>query len=121
MFEVVRQICLFAVCLAVLATPTLSRAQSAPPAADLSAVYNQAMAKFQAGDYSAAAADLEALVGRVEFSPQLEPIYYTIGSAYFNAANYCRFQNLPGEIPQRPARRERRFRDRAIQFAQQKL
>ncbi|MGI8432105.1 MAG: tetratricopeptide repeat protein, partial [Chthoniobacterales bacterium] len=78
-------------------------AQDAP---DLSAVYNQAMGKFQAGDYRKAAADLEGLLGRVDFSPQLEPVYYTIGSAYFNAADYPKaiaaFKNYQAKFPQGP-------------------
>ncbi len=88
MFRVVRRISFLAIGLAALAISDLARAQDASPGTDLSAAYSQAMTKFQAGDYAAAASSLEALIGRVEFSPQLEPIYYTIGSAYFNAANY---------------------------------
>ncbi|MBA3961324.1 MAG: tetratricopeptide repeat protein [Chthoniobacterales bacterium] len=88
MFRVVRRISFLALGLAALAISDFARAQDASPGTDLPAAYSQAMTKFQAGDYAAAASSLEALVGRVEFSPQLEPIYYTIGSAYFNAANY---------------------------------
>lgn len=55
---------------------------------DLAQVYQQGMAAFAAGDYATAAADLETLVGKAEFSPQLEPAFYTVGSAYFNAGNY---------------------------------
>ncbi len=73
---------------------------------DLNAIYGQAMAEFQSGDYTKAAAELEALVGRVEFSPQLEPIYYTIGSAYFNAANYSKaiaaFKTYQAKFPKGP-------------------
>ncbi len=61
-------------------------AQEANP--DLATAYGQAMAEFQAGKYAKAATQLEALVARVEVSPQVEPIFYTIGSAYFNAADY---------------------------------
>lgn len=76
---------LLALCLAGR-LPLQAQEGQAPP--DLASAYSQAMADFQAGDYQKAATSLEALVARVEFSPQLEPIYYTIGSAYFNAANY---------------------------------
>ena len=55
---------------------------------DLATAHSQAMAEFQAGNYARAATDLEALVGRVEVTPQVEPIFYTIGSAYFNAGDY---------------------------------
>ena len=72
---------------------------------DLATAHSQAMAEFQAGDYAKAATDLEALVARVEVTPQVEPIFYTIGSAYFNAGDYPegdrRLQKLPGEIPAR--------------------
>ena len=46
------------------------------------------MSEFQAGDYAAAAADLEAMLLKAEFAPQLEPAFFTVGSAYFNAGNY---------------------------------
>ncbi len=68
--------------------PFAAHGQDAAPAPDLASAYSQAMADFGAGSYAKAASALEALVSRVEFSPQLEPIYYTIGSAYFNAADY---------------------------------
>ncbi|MGI8438427.1 MAG: tetratricopeptide repeat protein, partial [Chthoniobacterales bacterium] len=68
--------------------------------------YGQAMSDFQAGDYQKAAAALEALVARVGFSPPLEPIYYTIGSAYFNAAYYNKaiaaFKVYQTKFPQGP-------------------
>ena len=72
----------------LLRRPIAALAQEAAPATDLASAYSQAMTDFGAGNFTKAAAALEALVARVEFSPQLEPIYYTIGSAYFNAADY---------------------------------
>ena len=48
------------------------------------------MAQFQAGNYAGAAATLESLIARTEFNPQLEPVFFTIGSAYFNAADYAK-------------------------------
>ena len=61
------------------------------------------MAEFQAGNYVKAAADLEALVARVEVTPQVEPIFYTIGSAYFNAGDYPKaiaaFKNYQAKFP----------------------
>lgn len=78
------------------------RGQDANP--DLATAYGQAMAEFQAGNYAKAATQLEALVARVEASPQVEPIYYTIGSAYFNAGEYPKaiaaFKNYQKKFPQ---------------------
>ncbi len=73
---------------------------------DLAAAHSQAMAEFQAGNYAKAATDLEALVARVEVTPQIEPIFYTIGSAYFNAGDYPKaiaaFKNYRTKFPQGP-------------------
>ncbi|CAN5737811.1 hypothetical protein BH20VER1_BH20VER1_06210 [soil metagenome] len=79
---------------------------SAQAESEMGQIYNQAMASFQAGDYAKAAAELEALVARAEFSPQLEPIYFTIGSAYFNAGDYKKataaFKNYQAKFPSGP-------------------
>jgi len=76
-------------------------AQEAAP--DLATAHAQAMAEFQAGNFAKAATDLEALVARVEATPQVEPIFYTIGSAYFNAENYPKaiaaFKNYQAKFP----------------------
>ena len=76
--------------------------QNPPP--DLATAHGQAMAEFQAGNFAKAATDLEALVARVEVTPQLEPIFYTIGSAWFNAGDYAKaitaFKNYQGKFPQ---------------------
>jgi TolA-binding protein len=70
---------------------------------DLATAHSQAMAEFQAGNYAKAAKDLEALVARVAVTPQVEPIFYTIGSAYFNAADYLKaiaaFKNYQAKFP----------------------
>ena len=86
---------------------SLSPAQE--PAAgspDLASAYGQAMADFQAGNYAKAASSLEALVARVEVTPQVEPIFYTIGSAYFNAADYPKaiaaFKTYLAKFPKGP-------------------
>ena len=75
---------------------------------DLATAHSQAMAEFQAGNYAKAATDLEALVARVEVTPQVEPIFYTIGSAYFNAGDYPKaiaaFKNYQAKFPQGPTR-----------------
>src|ERR1041385_7801542 len=60
---------------------------SAAEAGDLAQLYSQGMAAFQAGDYAKAANDLDALLNKAEFSPQLEPAFFSLGSAYFNAGN----------------------------------
>jgi TolA-binding protein len=79
-------------------------AQDANP--DLATAYSQAMAEFQAGNYAKAANALEALVARVEVSPQVEPIFYTIGSAWFNAGDYPKaiaaFKNYQAKFPKGP-------------------
>ena len=64
------------------------------------------MAEFQAGNYAKAATQLEALVARVEVTPQVEPIFYTIGSACFNAGDYPKaiaaFRNYQAKFPKGP-------------------
>lgn len=71
---------------------------------DLAAAYSQAMQLFQAGKYAEAASALENLLNRAEFSPQLEPVYYTIGSAWFNAGQYSKavaaFRKYQAKFPQ---------------------
>jgi TolA-binding protein len=73
---------------------------------DPATAYSQAMAEFQAGNYAKAANDLEALVARLEVGPQVEPIFYTIGSAWFNAGDYTQaiaaFKNYQTKFPKGP-------------------
>src|ERR1043166_4313086 len=70
---------------------------------DLAKLYSQGMAAFQAGDYARAANDLDALLNKAEFSPQLEPAFFSLGSAYFNAADYKKaitaFKNYKSKFP----------------------
>ena len=87
----------------------LAQQQNPTPAGTggyLAQLYAQAMAKFQAGDYAKAAADLDALLTKAEFSPQLEPAFFTVGSAYFNAADYKKaigaFKNYQAKFPSGP-------------------
>ncbi len=86
-----------------LCTPLLRAQDSAAGQPDLASAYGQAMAEFQAGNYAKAAGDLEALVARVEATPQVEPIFYTIGSAWFNAGDYAKaiaaFKNYQAKFP----------------------
>jgi outer membrane protein assembly factor BamD (BamD/ComL family) len=114
-----------AIFLAALILP--ARAQDTPTAgqSDLATAYSQAMAEFQAGNFAKAATELEALVARVEPTPQVEPIFYTIGSAYFNAGDYPKaitaFKNYQAKFPKGPPRRRRRLRNRAIESPEQEL
>jgi TolA-binding protein len=75
-------------------------------AGDLATAHSQAMAEFQAGNYSTAASQLEALVARVEVSPQVEPIFYSIGCAWFNTGDYSKaiaaFKNYQAKFPKGP-------------------
>ncbi len=74
--------------------------------ADLATAYRQAMAQFQAGNHAQAATQLEALVARVEVTPRVEAIFYTIGCAWFNTADYPRaiaaFRNYQAKFPKGP-------------------
>ena len=92
---------------------------------DLATAHSQAMAEFQAGNYAKAATDLEALVARVEVTPQVEPIFYTIGSAYFNAGDYPKaivaFKNYQAKFPKGQHTGERLLRHRPVEFAQQEF
>ena len=97
----------FAFALALwLSLGNLARAQQAPTtptANDLPQLYAQAMASFAAGEFAKAATDLETLANRAEFSPQLEPVFYTVGTAYFNAGDYKKaiaaFKNYQTKFP----------------------
>jgi outer membrane protein assembly factor BamD (BamD/ComL family) len=105
MSRFVRRACLFTSAVWLLVVASHCLAQEAQPAAtpDLQAAYNQAMMEFQSGNYAKAATELEALVARVEVTPQLEPIFYTIGSAHFNAGDYPKaiaaFKNYQAKFP----------------------
>src|SRR3954469_21118127 len=86
MIRLVRRALFLFAALACFHAIMTASAQDANP--DLKTAYDQAMAAFQAGNYAKAATRLEALVARVEVSPQVEPIFYAIGCAYFNAVDY---------------------------------
>jgi len=79
-------------------------AASAQDNRDLAIAHSQAMAEFQAGNYTKAAMDLEALAARMEPTPQVEPVFYTIGCAYFNAGDYPKaivaFKNYQAKFPE---------------------
>ena len=71
-----------------------SMAQSNPPpgadtpAAALTKLFNQAMNAFQGGDYATAASGLESVIAKAGPGSQLEPVYFTLGAAYFNLSQY---------------------------------
>lgn len=73
---------------------------------ELGQLYAKGMAEFQAGNYAAAAADLDALLLKAEFSPQLEPAFFTVGSAWFNAGDYKKavaaFKKYQDKFPNGP-------------------
>lgn len=79
-----------------------SSSSSAEQDSELPQIYARGMAEFQAGDY-ARAADLEALVAKAEFTPQLEPAFFTVGSSHFNAGDYNKavaaFKNYQTKFP----------------------
>ena len=87
---------------------------------DLATAHSRAMAEFQAGNYIKAATDLEALLARVEVTTQVEPIFYTVGSAYFNAGDYPKaivaFKIYQAKFP-----RGQHARDAAFAIAQSNL
>ena len=101
MWRLVRQQNAIGAAILIVAFAFRVSAQEAAP--DLATAHAQAMAEFQAGNFAKAATDLEALVARVEVTPQVEPIFYTIGSAYFNAENYPKaiaaFKNYQAKFP----------------------
>ena len=104
MWRLVRQQNAIGAAILIVAFAFRVSAQEAAP--DLATAHAQAMAEFQAGNFAKAATDLEALVARVEVTPQVEPIFYTIGSAYFNAENYPKaiaaFKNYQAKFPKGP-------------------
>src|SRR4051812_46360354 len=75
-------------CLTNLAHAQQQPAASAGGATELAQLYQQGMAEFAAGDFAKAAADLESLLTKADFSPQLEPAFFTVGSAWFNVPDY---------------------------------
>ena len=74
---------LFALLGGLLASGNLLAQQpGASTESDLAALYSRGMSEFQNGDYARAASDLEGLSAKAEFAPTLEPVFFTLGSAY---------------------------------------
>ena len=44
--------------------------------------FTAAGSEFENGDYARAASDLEGLSAKAEFAPTLEPVFFTLGSAW---------------------------------------
>jgi TolA-binding protein len=77
-----------------------ARAQSPAPAAtpDANALYTAAVGAFDRSDYQGAVTSIKALLGQIppDLSPadkdrltaQLEPIYFTLGAAYYNLRDW---------------------------------
>ncbi|MDQ6861049.1 MAG: tetratricopeptide repeat protein [Verrucomicrobiota bacterium] len=90
----------------LLAVTVAAFAQAPEQGADLAQAYARGMAAFQAGDYPRAASELEALINKAESTPQLEPVFFTVGSAYFNAGNHQKaiaaFKAYLAKFPQGP-------------------
>jgi TolA-binding protein len=88
----------------VCAAGAIATTWAEPTNSDLATAYNQAMAEFQSAKYAQAAAHLETLTARIEASPQVEPIFYSAGSAYFNAGDYTKaisaFKTYLAKFPQ---------------------
>ncbi len=91
-------------------------AQTPPPAGgeiDLPGLHARAMQAFNGGNFAQAATDLEAITTRAEFSPQLEPVFFTLGSAYFNAGDYNKaaaaYKNYLAKFPAGPRAAEAQF------------
>jgi len=61
---------------------SLAQQPGASTESDLAALYSRGMSEFQNGDYARAASDLEGLSAKAEFAPTLEPVFFTLGSAY---------------------------------------
>ncbi|HEX8678639.1 MAG TPA: tetratricopeptide repeat protein, partial [Chthoniobacterales bacterium] len=104
----VRRACTLIACAVVFVAAVAVRGQQAggDQTGDLGQSYARGMAAFNSGDFARAASELEALINKAEFSPQLEPVFFTVGSAYFNAANYPKaiaaLKNYQTKFPQGP-------------------
>jgi TolA-binding protein len=96
--------------ISIVAAAGTTWSQQKPPtsatAGDFGQLYAQAMTEFQAGEYAKAAEHLDALLTKAEFNPQLEPAFFTLGSAWFNAGDYKKaiaaFKNYQTKFPSGP-------------------
>jgi TolA-binding protein len=65
-------------------TPPAPAAANASPQDALSQKYNAGMEAFNKGDYAAAAANMQEILGAVTEDSQLDSVYYTLGAAQYN-------------------------------------
>ena len=91
-----------AICLASVLAVAAARGQGVapPPAAanDPTVLFNKAIASFAGNDYKGAVTAIDALLlnlpkdlpppDKAKLETQLEPIYFTLGAAYFNLKDY---------------------------------
>jgi len=73
------------------------------PGPDLATLYNTGIQAFGTGDWAGSITALEALLARAEITPQIEPAYFTLGAAYFNAQQFDKaisaFRNYQEKFP----------------------
>ncbi len=95
---------LLAVAALAAALPVRAQVRPGPPGAaatpDPNALFNNAVAAFDAGDYQKAVTNINALFGqipadlpaadKVKLTAQLEPLYFTLGASYFNLKEWSR-------------------------------
>ncbi|MDX2082029.1 MAG: tetratricopeptide repeat protein [Terrimicrobiaceae bacterium] len=55
---------------------------------DLFALFNSGMQAFAAGDWAGTISAFETVIARAELTPQMEPVYFTIGAAYYNSGQF---------------------------------
>ncbi len=92
------------VCLALLPWVTSIRVQGAPAPAtsgdlDPTILFNRAVASFAANDYQGSVTSINALIqnlpkdlppaDKAKLDASMEPIYFTLGAAYFNLKDYA--------------------------------
>ena len=97
---VVAAACLLLLVLTLSAPAVHAQQQTpaAPAAPDPTLLFNNALTSFGRGDYAASVTAIETLLKQIpadmpaadkaKLAPQLEPIYFTLGAAYFNLQQY---------------------------------
>ena len=84
----------------IVAATGFAQSKPAPPAApDPSALFNTALADFDRGDYQGTVGAINDLLKQIspdlepaekaKLASQLEPLYFTLGAAYFNLKQYA--------------------------------
>ncbi|MGA3172019.1 MAG: tetratricopeptide repeat protein [Chthoniobacteraceae bacterium] len=79
----------FLVTIALLALPIEVIAQGDyNPAADLAKIYDAGVSAFEHGDYQTAISKLEQVAQQAGPDAKLEPLYFTLGAAYYNLQQF---------------------------------